>query len=73
MDKLEPRDLGMAESDFEGLECSLCIPVVVADSIIQEAFEIAVFVIPAGGQIPLHDHPHSEYLLRKYTHANISQ
>lgn len=70
MDELEPRDLGMVESDFEGLERSLCIPVVVADSFVQEAFEIAVFVIPAGGEIPLHDHPHSEYVPLKYTQLN---
>ena len=62
MDKLEPQDLGMKEGDFEGLECSLCIPVVIPDtSTNQEAFEITIFVIPEGGEIPLHDHPNSEF------------
>ncbi|CAM9308343.1 unnamed protein product [Ascophyllum nodosum] len=65
MDKLEPQDLGMKEGDFEGLECSLCIPVVIPDtSTNQEAFEITIFVIPEGGEIPLHDHPNMAVLTK---------
>lgn len=55
MDKLEPRDLGVSESDFRELSHSLCFPIVA-----EKAIEITMFVLPRGGKIPLHDHPGSE-------------
>ncbi|CAM9752503.1 unnamed protein product [Pylaiella littoralis] len=59
MDKLEPRDLGLSEGDFQGLAHSLCIPVF-ADG--DAFFEMTVFVLPEGGEIPLHDHPNMAVL-----------
>eukprot|EP00903_Cladosiphon_okamuranus_P015133 g13994.t2 len=61
MDKLEPRDLGLAEQDFQGLTHSLCIPVFVDE---QSFFEMTVFVLPTLGEIPLHDHPNMAVLSR---------
>lgn len=57
MDHLEPSDLGVSESEFRGLDRSLCVPVVAGRS--EGDFEMTMFVLPAGGAIPLHDHPNS--------------
>lgn len=41
----------------KGLTHSLCIPVFVDEQLF---FEMAVFILPTKGEIPLHDHPNSE-------------
>ncbi|CAM9788902.1 unnamed protein product [Ectocarpus sp. 4 AP-2014] len=59
MDKLQPRDLGLSERDFQGLTHSLCMPVFGGPA---ACFEMTVFVLPKGGEIPLHDHPNMAVL-----------
>ncbi|CAN0084697.1 unnamed protein product [Ectocarpus sp. 12 AP-2014] len=61
MDKLQPRDLGLSERDFQGLTHSLCMPVYGGPGAF---FEMTVFVLPKGGEIPLHDHPNMAVLSR---------
>ncbi|CAM9687396.1 unnamed protein product [Scytosiphon promiscuus] len=61
MDTMEPRDLGMSEGDFQGLPHSLCMPIFVDD---EACFEMTVFVLPRGGEIPLHDHPNMAVMSR---------
>ncbi|CAN0544695.1 unnamed protein product, partial [Ectocarpus sp. 12 AP-2014] len=61
MDKLQPEDLGLSERDFQGLTHSLCVPVFGGP---EACFEMTVFVLPKGGEIPLHDHPNMAVLSR---------
>ncbi|CAM9917132.1 unnamed protein product [Ectocarpus sp. 6 AP-2014] len=61
MDKLQPRDLGLSERDLQGLTQSLCMPVFGGP---EACFEMTVFVLPKGGEIPLHDHPNMAVLSR---------
>ncbi|CAM9854171.1 unnamed protein product, partial [Ectocarpus sp. 13 AM-2016] len=61
MDKLQPRDLGLSERDFQGLTHSLCMPIFGGP---EACFEMTVFVLPKGGEIPLHDHPNMAVLSR---------
>lgn len=66
MDALKPEDLGLSEEQFEGLAHSLSLPIFLGgeedyDEETDPFFDLAIFVVPAGGEIPLHDHPHSEY------------
>lgn len=53
---------------LQGLTHSLCMPVVVDE---ESRFEMTLFVLPKGGEIPLHDHPDSElcFLLALATFA----
>lgn len=60
MDNLQPCDLGLSEKQSTiGLMESLSIPVFVAGGG-SKSFEMAVFILPAGARLPLHDHPNSE-------------
>lgn len=60
MDELGPRDLGLSEKHITStLAESLSVPISVAgrDS---KTFEMAIFLLPAGARLPLHDHPDSK-------------
>lgn len=68
MDSLEAQDLGISEEHFEGLTHSISMPIFVSgrepfgdEEETDPSFDLAIFVIPAGGGIPLHDHPHSKW------------
>lgn len=52
MNKVKLRDLGFDKEDLDELTCNLCANIICTDT-----FNIAIFLIPKGHSIPLHDHP----------------
>ncbi|CAM9275935.1 unnamed protein product [Chrysoparadoxa australica] len=53
LEDLNPKDVGLEEGSFIGIpEAGLYLPIVESPS-----FDMAVFIIPAGSGLPIHDHP----------------
>ena len=52
MNMLTLEDIGLRESALRSLRSSVCMAICS-----NKFFDMAIFLIPAGGKIPLHDHP----------------
>ena len=57
MDKLSLEDIGLNRQRVEGVDCSQCFEVFSSEN-----FQLAVFILPAGEKLHLHDHPNMAVL-----------
>lgn len=66
MNSVTLSDLGFNDGDIDHLDESVCAHVAVSND-----FHIAVFLIPKGGSLPLHDHP-TMSVLSKVVRGRVS-
>ena len=66
MNQITMDDVGLHERVVRNLPCSVCMTIHSS-----ELFDLAVFIIPAGGNIPLHDHPNMT-VLSKLLYGRLS-
>jgi len=53
MSEVSLEDVGLTPSDIERSKNALCFDI----AKISSRFHMAIFLIPAGGTLPIHDHP----------------